>query len=115
MLSTPEPARAIQAILRILEQFPEADFGTPGILVYPLDNIGGHEGLVIESVQRCPAPLTVEVLNRFLNSAVLPVEKERCFRLIEAVLTHPNAHPFAQEAAQNFIDYQASEGYPGAE
>src|SRR5689334_10333712 len=67
VLDTPDPAAAIPAILSVIEKYPDADFGAPGVLVHTLEKISGYEGLLIESIQRRPAPLALIMLSRLRN------------------------------------------------
>jgi hypothetical protein len=108
LLETDEPIKAVHAILHIIERFPDDDFGTPGALVHTLEDIPGYESYVLESVERQPAPLSVQMVSRMLNSASSRDEKHRLFRIIQAVLEKPTAPESAKEMAQMLIDYHQS-------
>jgi hypothetical protein len=106
VLDTPDPALAIPAMLQVIENNPDADLGAPGELVNTLEEISGYETLLIESIQRRPAPLAVEMVNRLLNSAQNELQKATYLTVLKWVVDNPMASDDAKGAAAFFISQQ---------
>jgi hypothetical protein len=60
---------AVEPILRVMENNPDADFGVPGPLVHFLETFyrRGYEEKLLESLSRHPTAHTVWMLNRIIN------------------------------------------------
>jgi hypothetical protein len=103
VLDTPEPSLAIPAMLNVIEKFPEADFGAPGVLVHTLEKISGYEGLLIESIQRRPAPLALIMLSRLRNSTTDETQKSAYRAVFQGVIDNPSTSAEAKEIAASFL------------
>ena len=69
MLELENPEELMKPILKIIEENPAVDFGTPGELVLFLEGLYdcGYEELLIESVLRSPTPYNIWMLHRCYN------------------------------------------------
>ncbi len=97
---------AVPAILNLIERFPDAEFGAPGPLVHELEAIPGYENLLMGSLQRQPAGLTVWMANRILNSELVPNVRATWLSILTDVLRHPNASEATKEVASEFLEHQ---------
>jgi hypothetical protein len=77
-----EGAIAIEAVLRLFEQFPQQDFGSPGPLVHAIESYyqRGYEDQLVESLKRCPTEHTVWLARRIINAG--DSNSERFERLV---------------------------------
>jgi hypothetical protein len=103
-----ERERAVPAMLHLLERFPAADFGSPGPLVHELEDIVGYRASLRESLHRQPTKLTVWMINRILNSRLVPAERALWLSELRQALEHPNTSADARELARGFLDRQVS-------
>ncbi|WP_066069661.1 hypothetical protein [Neobacillus soli] len=60
---------AVEPILKLIEQNPDVDFGSPGPLVHFVEQFygDGYEEKLVQSIQRFPTSHTVWMLNRIIN------------------------------------------------
>lgn len=110
LASLPPAARlaAVPAMLSLIERFPNAKFGSPGPLVHELEAIPGYDSLLIDSLQRQPAPLTVWMANRILNSRLAPATRQKWLGILTEVTHHPNTSEITKELAVEFLEHQAT-------
>ncbi|MCC2970765.1 hypothetical protein [Massilia sp. IC2-476] len=99
---------AMPAILNLIERFPDAEFGSPGPLVHELEAMPGYEKLLMGSLQRQPAALTVWMANRILNSELAPNARATWLSILTDVLRHPNTSEATKEVALAFLEYQTA-------
>jgi hypothetical protein len=96
-------------IFRFIEEHPhDVDYGTPGSLVHFIEGFGieGYEDQLIASLHRRPTPLTVLMLNRWINGATR--DRERLLALLSGLAYHPQADAETRRQIAHFKDYQAS-------
>jgi hypothetical protein len=106
LFETPNPEQAMDAMFRMMESLPESDLGTPGPLVHGLEKFKDYETQLAESVRRTPAPLSVWMINRILNTA-LPRERRKFWlSLLEESLARPEISERLREDIQGFLDHQ---------
>ncbi len=99
-----DPARYRSRVFALLERFPDAEFGTPGALIHPIERDGGFEAELEASLARQPTFLTVSMINRVLNLG--PPDRLRWVRALEAASRHPKAPDWVQKAASRYLDAQ---------
>lgn len=71
LFSTQSPERAIDALFRIYERFPESDgYGVFWSILHALEAMPGYEQRLIESVRRQPMEFNLNMVNRLLNANI---------------------------------------------
>jgi hypothetical protein len=103
---TDDRLRAVPAMYRLLERFPDADFGSPGPVVHALEAIDGYDDLLRESLGRRPAPLTVWMANRILNGTNDAADPLSWMSALVEAAEHPEATSETREEARFFIRRQ---------
>jgi hypothetical protein len=105
----PERERVVPAMFALMERFPKAYLGTPGPLVHSIESLGlkRYEPLLIESVRRQPAELSIWMVNRILNIEKDPERRQVLLDLMRSVPNHPKVMPRVAEMARGFLDHQA--------
>jgi hypothetical protein len=94
------------AMFDLMERFDRADLGSPGPLVHTIEGWPGqYEDLLADSIRRKPAPLTVWMVNRILNTQ--PDDAEVWLDLLRGVGDHPAASAQVKADAAGFLRYQA--------
>lgn len=105
-------------LLSFIERFAEParidaryDLGTPGPLVHALESLPGYERWLIESIRRRPAPLSVLMLNRILNSLPDGEDYDTHLALLRSVSERKDVSPATvSEATQFLLDQQERRG-----
>jgi hypothetical protein len=88
-----------------MERLDGVDLGTPGPLVHALETWrGGYEELLVRSVHRKPAPLSVWMVNRILNTR--PPNSESWMEVLRSVADYPAASAQTKAETDRFIKYQ---------
>jgi hypothetical protein len=82
------------------------DLGTPGPLVHTLEALPGYERWLIESVRRRPAPLSLWMLNRILNSLPDGQQHDRCFAVLRSECDRSDVGPTTVAEATEFLEHQ---------
>ena len=99
---------ACAALMHLLERHPDVEFGTPGEPVHTLENYAGHyEPLLMASLKRQPALMTVWMLNRILNSAT-GYERRELLEALQVAAAHPAATALVRQSALDFLAHQSS-------
>ena len=106
ILELPRPLDLAPHLFRLLERFPEEEFGAPGPIVAALEEMPGYEPLLRESVSRKPTQHTVWMVNRLLNSPLDEATRASWMQSLEAVLQHPDADDLARESVTEFLHHQ---------
>jgi len=97
----------IPVLFELMENYPNADFGTPGTIVHTLEAFEGqYEEQLFLSLNRKPTPLTVLMLNRIINSLTDPQEKKDYIELLHQISISDNMNESAKEEARSFYNYQ---------
>jgi hypothetical protein len=109
LLVTPEPGQGVRAILGIMERFTDSDLGTPGPLVHTLEQIPGYETALVESVQRQPGSLSVEMIGRIRNSAPPGEARDQWEKLLRETAVREGVHQAASEIAETFLEASREE------
>jgi hypothetical protein len=100
-------APAFGHIFGFLERFPNADHGSPGVLVHLVERFQpAYFGELARSVERRPTLHTLWMLNRILNSKVPAAQRAEFMALLEASSRHPLADAIEHEQAAHFFQYQ---------
>jgi hypothetical protein len=103
-----QPGReaAMSAIFGVIERFPDAELGTPGPLVHELEAMAGYEKELRNSIGRQPAPLSIWMVNRILNTTMSWDTREGWLSLLRSVLIHPKADELSRQEAMDFLAHQ---------
>jgi hypothetical protein len=96
----------VEPILRFIEAHPRIDFGSPGPLVHFVERFyrKGYEAKLVESFERKPTAHTAWMLNRVINGAELPEERQRFVATMERGRTNPLADERAQLEIADFLE-----------
>ena len=98
---------AIEPIFKLIEKYPQTDFGSPGPFVHTLESFVGHyEKYLYESLNRRPTPLTILMYNRIINGENNIIIKQYLIDRLESFLTHPLIDKETTNAINSFVDYQ---------
>jgi hypothetical protein len=105
-------------LLSFIERFAEPtridaryDLGTPGPLVHTLEALPGYERWLLESIRRHPAPLSVLMLHRILNTLPEGEDYDKYLVLLRSVSERKDVSPAtATEATQFLINQQERRG-----
>lgn len=102
----PDSFKAVEPILRFLEEHPDVDVGSPGPLVHFVEKFYGdkYETKLLESLRRKPTAHTVWMLNRIINGAKNPDEKRPYVNAMSDAKNHPLADSVAREQASHYLD-----------
>jgi hypothetical protein len=98
--------RSYAAIFRFMERHPDADFGAPGPIVHVLEELGGYEDALAESIRRKPIAHTLWMVNRILNAELPSSERERWLGELRRVVGDPQVPVGVQGEALDFLQHQ---------
>ena len=100
-----------KALLAVLERFPLSDgFESFWSIVHFLEACEGYEPLLVESVRRQPAELTLTMLNRLLNADFTHCGETSYVSLLELAAASEAAAPELRALAAHFVEYQGRRG-----
>ncbi|MCL2090486.1 MAG: hypothetical protein FWH11_04560 [Micrococcales bacterium] len=73
-----DPSIFVGPVIRLIENNPDIDFGSPGPLVHFVERFygGGYENLLVSSLERRPTSHTVWMLRRIINDPACPGRQE---------------------------------------
>lgn len=104
-----DPMRAYPSIFEFLENYPNAEIGSPGPLVHFVEKSfpGGYERLLTESLGRKPTIHTLMMANRLLNSNELDQNhRSDLTNLLEHAAKSASVDPLTREQAADYLQYQ---------
>lgn len=66
-----DPLEAVESIFKLMEKYPDVEFGQPGPIVHFVENQykNGYEEKLVESINRQPTKQTIWMLNRVIVNA----------------------------------------------
>lgn len=104
----------LEPTLRFIEEHPRLDFGRPGPLVHYVESFYGndYEGLLVESVKRCPTPHTLLMLLRIINGEEEHKRME-WIELMQATALRDDIDPEIANIARRYLG--CIDGRQGAE
>lgn len=96
---------AIAPILRLMENYPNVEYGRPGPLVHFVERYykKGYEEKLIDSLKRRPTKHTVWMLNRIINGSQGKT-REYYVALLEELLKYPSLEQDVLELIIHFIE-----------
>ena len=98
---------AFDPIFKLIEKYPQADFGTPGPFVHTLESFPGkYEDYLFESLKRKPTSLTVLMFNRIINGEQNSIIKQNLIDRLPLLLDHPLINEETVNTIKGFIEYQ---------
>lgn len=97
---------SVTAILRCMEANPQVDFGSPGPLVHFVERFykRGYEDELVKSISRRPTSHTIWMLNRVINGAKEPVERETFMKVLKSCSENSAADEPAKKVAIHFLE-----------
>ena len=108
---TPEQLARLEKVLAVLERFPLSDgFESFWSIVHFLEACEGYEPLLVESVRRQPAELTLTMLNRLLNADFTHCGETSYVSLLELAAASGATAPELRALAAHFVEYQGRRG-----
>ena len=96
LVATGEPQLALDAMLAILERYPDEEIGSPGPLAHAIEKCPGYELKLLESIERMPSTLSIWMLYRLIQKN----PKEEFIRALELAAEHPLASEQIHEDAK---------------
>ncbi len=102
LLDLPERQSAVAELFGVMERMPESDLGTPGPLVYTLEQLD-YEAELIDSVRRVPTVLSVTMVSRLLRKEIPTEKREILLDLLAQVPGHAQATYSTREDAKHFL------------
>ena len=94
---------AIQPIFKLMEEYPNVNFGSPGPLVHFVEKFykNGYEEKLVESLKRQPTQHTVWMLNRVINGS--QGERKAYFiNVLDSIIAFPNLDDEIVSLASHF-------------
>jgi hypothetical protein len=100
-----DPTATFPEFFALIERLSDSELGTPGPLVHTMEkHVGSYEQLLVASLKRKPADLTVWMANRILNGE--PKDRDFWMGMLAAAAEHPSASELVREQALHFIEFQ---------
>ncbi|WP_066399633.1 hypothetical protein [Neobacillus mesonae] len=95
---------AVEPILKLIEQNPDVDFGSPGQLVHFVEQFygNGYEEKLVQSIQRSPTYHTIWMLNRIINGSE-GEQKKYYLNVLQAILNSPNVNNQLSSITKEFL------------
>lgn len=103
----PEPRQAVPLLFDWFEAHAGQHVGSPGAFVHFIEEKLDYFPLLLESLQRRPAVITVWMVNRIANAAKTASEIQDWMAVLQAALEHPLADEECRSDAQRFLQRQA--------
>ncbi len=98
---TQRPERGIDAMLNVLERFPEEDgAGVLWSIVHGLESLPDYEDKLVASIQRQPSELGLVMISRIVNTGVNVVGGKPITDVLKQVLQHEKATAAIREQAK---------------
>ena len=103
----PEPRQAVPLLFDWFEAHASQHVGSPGAFVHFIEEKLDYFPLLMASLQRRPAVITVWMVNRIANAAKTASEIQDWTVVVQAALKHPLADEECRSDAQRFLQRQA--------
>lgn len=98
---------ACEAMIKLLERHPDADFGGPGAIVHTIEDHTGHyEKFLFESLKRRPTDTTVMLLHRIINAEKEPSEIKRLLKIYKECAKHPMADKQVKYSVKEYLSFR---------
>ena len=98
----------IEPILRLIEKYPTADFGSPGPLVHTVERFRGqYELKLLDSLDRRPTPLTIWMLNRVINGETNEARQRTLIKRLDGITRDLNVDDEVRKNAMEFLRFQS--------
>ena len=97
----------VDAILRLMENYPNLDYGMPGPAVHFVERffMKGYETLLLESIERTPTAHTLWMVNRIINSPKL-VDRQKYIDALKEVADRGDISDEIRQEAISYLEYQ---------
>ncbi|HEY9102667.1 hypothetical protein [Chitinimonas sp.] len=107
--SYPDRELTIEPMFKLMERFPEADFGSPGPLVHEIEAMNGYQSQLLRSLARKPTSLSVWMVNRILNSCETQQNRDKWLEQLKLIAENQDAPYSARQSAEEFLLYQEAQ------
>jgi hypothetical protein len=87
--ATKRPEAGIDALLGVVERYPDTSGGALMSVLHALETIPGYQVHVIESLRRKPSVIALMMVNRMLNSDITDVGAQSLMQLLHETKAHP--------------------------
>lgn len=106
-----EQLKSMDAIFLFIEGNPNSDLGSPGPFVHFLERFAPvYFPKLINSIEKSPTPITLDMLNRILNTD-LNSESRICYmNLLLSVSKSSNLNQAIINIAKDYYEYQQRKG-----
>ena len=102
----PEPRQAVPLLFDWFEAHAGLFVGSPGTFVHFIEEKLDYFPLLLASLARKPAGITVWMVNRIANAATNASEVQPWIDVLQAALVHPLADEECRDDAKHFLDRQ---------
>ena len=102
----PEPRQAVPLLFDWFEAHAGLFVGSPGTFVHFIEEKLDYFPLLLASLARKPAGITVWMVNRIANAATNASEVQPWIDVLQAALVHPLADEECRDDAQHFLQRQ---------
>lgn len=103
---SPDMPRYAEDLFRLMERFPDADFGCPGAIVHLLEKMSNCDAELERSIRRSPTAHTVWMMNRTINPLADGPDKEKWMALLEGIARNASLPADVTASARDFVEYQ---------
>ncbi|WP_143406478.1 hypothetical protein [Estrella lausannensis] len=103
LIGTGKPELALDAMLAILERYPDEEIGSPGPLAHAIEKCPGFEPKLLQSIERMPSTLSIWILYRLIQKS----PKEEFVKALEIAAGHPLASEQIHEDAKLLLSWVA--------
>lgn len=101
LAKTGQSKQALDAMLSILERYPDEEIGSPGPLAHAIEKCRGYEGKLLESVGRMPSTLSIWILYRLIQKD----PRNEYLNALELASKHPLASEQIKEDAKLLLSW----------
>ena len=96
-----------RALFGIFERFPQEDGrGVYWAIVHGLEDRGGYEQALLDSVRRSPSPFALTMLNRISNDGQADCAGVSIASILTEVASSARVSPEVRQEAAEFLEYQ---------
>ena len=97
----------VDFLLKIMESHPDLDYGVPGPVVHFVERYfqNGYEELLLSSVASKPTIHTLWMLNRVINSPLLP-DRDKYLAALQNISEDESIPVDVRKEAKRFLAYQ---------
>lgn len=100
----PDPPSLYADVFDFIESHDDVDMGGPGPIVHALEELGGYEQALRDSLRRRPVDMALWMVHRILNSKPPKKERTRWLAELRRVRDDPQTSTGARSEAVRILD-----------